>query len=137
MVSDRPCGFEFDFKSQPCSKADCSKQSQVILIESLIRVTDGSDDACLEIILPTDVVDNLVFDGVFKQTVDGEVSPLGIMLCIGERHAIRPTPVGIAPLGSEGCHLDVTVHQSHQHHAKGFTDKLGVSENLPKLRWRC
>src|SRR5690348_9486280 len=102
MPPDRLFGARLDCKAEAGREAHGPQQAQVIFLEALLGITDGANQARLDIVLSTDVVDDAILDRVKEETVDGEIAPAGIFLGVGEMHLGGPPSVQVFSLGTEG-----------------------------------
>jgi hypothetical protein len=60
--------------------AESPNHSNRVLLEFLIRITDGSDDLPLKISHPVDIVNDGEIRNIVEQAIDGDVTAQGIFL---------------------------------------------------------
>jgi hypothetical protein len=68
----------FQSKAEGGGESNGAEQAQFVFAEAGHGVPDCTDHLLLQISLSADVVEYLVFEGIEKHTVDGEVASLGI-----------------------------------------------------------
>src|SRR6267143_215141 len=72
------CGFErprMNAKLEPSAEPQRAQNSQIVLLETPIRITDRADQPLLEVLLALKWVAPFVTDGMIRDRIDGEVAP--------------------------------------------------------------
>jgi hypothetical protein len=69
----------FNGEARSGGMADDANHSDRILLKSLVRIADGSDDPLVEVGYPANVVYNGKICDIVKKAVNGDVAPQGIL----------------------------------------------------------
>lgn len=114
----------------------------MVFAEAVLGFADGSDDAGLEVVQPSDVVDDVAVDrrGVFggerveKEGVDGEVAAFGVLGFGGELDGVGAAVVGVVAVTPERGDLDaLALARADDDDAEVGPDVRGGAEELCDL----
>src|SRR5271157_3237763 len=95
----------------------------MILGKALVRISDCPDYTALDILLATNVIDDVPRHRIHQQGVDGEVAAAHIPMCAGKFYMRRPAPVLITTLGAKcGDFITMTL-LNHNDDAKTHTHR--------------
>ena len=127
-------GGMLDVKTEHRGEANCPHQPQPVLLETLRRHADGSQQAHLEVFFTSHIIDDLLCQRIVKKAIHREVTPLGIHLRRGKGHAVRSATIRVAPITAKRGHLDETMLSGpHHHHAEVRSHGLRPREKLHDL----
>src|SRR5215472_4127617 len=80
----------------------CAQHSQLIFTKAKCRLPNRTDDACLEIVLPSNEIQHLVVDWIEEKPIDREIPALHIRARIAaEAHLIGMPTVGIPDIAAK------------------------------------
>jgi hypothetical protein len=79
MQGDGLVGLVFNRESSSSGMTDDSNHSNRILLESLIRIANGSNDVMLEVYHSTDIVDDGKICNIIEKSIDGDVPAQGVL----------------------------------------------------------
>lgn len=126
-----------ELEAEPDGEPDGSEHAEVIFLEPGGGLADGSDDLALEVIESTDVVEDLILEGVVEESVDGEIAALGVLSGRAELDGVGVSAVGVGFIAAEGGDFDVTGRFGSQDgdNAEGGPDgqSAAVTEDLSDL----
>ena len=92
----------FDLIIQLCGKSYCTHNPKRILPKPLLRVSNTTDHAILDILHPTENI-NQTFFGIICHRIDGKIAPAQILLQVGgESHILRMPAIcifSVDPIG--------------------------------------
>lgn len=71
-------GVFFDFESSGGGKANGAKEAEGVFLKAFFGISDGTEDAGVEVGPSVDMVDDFSGEGILKESVDGEVAALGV-----------------------------------------------------------
>jgi hypothetical protein len=126
-------GTGVDGESKSCRKARRTQCTQAIFMQAIVSTADRAQDASGKIRATANVIDDFTGLGIFKESIDSEISPRRIFTVIAEAHRIGATTIHVHPIRAKCCNLYRTSSVTHQHHSEGFTHTHGAGENLPNF----
>src|SRR5262249_37697378 len=85
---DRGTRGRLDVELKPRRKPDGAEHAQLVLRDARRRIADGPQDLRFQIVLPADIVDELVFHRVEEHAVDREVTAQSVFAGRGEDNRI-------------------------------------------------
>src|SRR5258708_3815124 len=106
MMRDGVARAGFDLEPKTRSEAQGAQQAEVVFFKAGIGLADGPEELVLQIVLPADVVDDLVSDGIEKEPVDRKIPAFGVFFGGGEAHFRRAPAIQVFSIASEGGDLD-------------------------------
>jgi len=118
-------GGGFDGKAELDGEADGAEEAEAVFGKAGEGIADGADLLGCEIGLALDVVEELIFEGIKKHAVDGEVAPLGILLSGGEGDGGGATTVEVGAVDAEGGDFKNVVIEAEADDAEGFALGIG------------
>src|SRR5205823_4136417 len=102
-----------------------TQHAQVVFSESLLRIADGANDLCFQVSLTTNVVKDLVLDGIEQQAVDRKIATLNVFLRrLSEAHLVGMPSIAVADVTAISGNLNlerlfaVLRADDHQHNAE-------------------
>ena len=117
-LADGLPSFLFDLETEGCAEANAADEAQFVFGKTLLRVPDAAEDACLQVRLATDIVDDLFFYRIVEKAVDREVAPLGIAFGCCEGNRLWMSAVLVSAVRAEGGYLKFEVILKHDNHAE-------------------
>ena len=93
----------------------------------------GAKEACFEVLLTVDEVDDFIVVWILKQPVDGEITSRSIVLWGGEGNTVRVSAIFVGAVMPKGSNLKGEAVFVHQDDPKVSTDGIGVGEKLLNL----
>jgi len=118
-------GGGFDGKAELDGEADGAEEAEAVFGKAGEGIADGADLLGSEIGLALDVVEELIFEGIEKHAVDGEVAPLGIFLGGGEGDGGGAATVEVGAVDAEGGDFKNVVVEAEADDAEGFALRIG------------
>src|SRR5262249_40963428 len=94
-------------------KSNGAQHPQVVFGKTFARLANRSNYLCAQIGFAFHPVQELVLDGVKKQSVHGEVTSKRVGHGVPKNDLLRPTAISIVSLGSEGGHLKLAAAFEH------------------------
>lgn len=118
-------GGGFDGKAELDGEADGAEKAEAVFGKTGEGIADGADLLGSEIGLALNVVEEFIFEGIKKHTVDGEVAPLGIFLGGGEGDGGGAATVEVGAVEAEGGDFKDVVIEAEADDAEGFALGIG------------
>ncbi len=94
------------------------------------RISNRTDDAVLDVVLPAEEVEDFSRGRVFEHRVDGQVTPFRVPLerfqrveLVEEDDGVGAATVAVLPVTTEGGNFDLHAIARDDDDAKGFTDQ--------------
>lgn len=129
MALERVEGGGFDGKAVEFGgETDRAQQTKVILVEALIGIPDGAQEAVFQVGAATDMVDDFPGFRILEETVDGEVAPPGILFGGGKDDTLGAAPVPVLPVAAEGGDFVFDSPAGHDNHTEMGADHAGPGE---------
>ncbi len=117
-------GDGFDGKAELDGEANGAEEAQAVFGKAGEGIADGADLLASEIGLALNVVEELIFEGIKKHAVDGEVAPLSIFFGGGESDGGGAAPVEVGAVDAEGGDFKNVIVEAESDDAEGFA--LGI-----------
>jgi hypothetical protein len=117
-------GFMLQWEAEASGESNSPQHPQMIFPKSHGSDPNRPNQALLEIVLATNVVNNSALERVKEHSIDGEVSPEGILAGTTESDPGWMPTIGVRSIRTECCHfhLPSRPRPKHRHHTKSCTD---------------
>ena len=102
----------------------------MVLLETVVRISDRADNSGAQIAHPADQIDQLVGDRIVKHSVDSEVAAIRIFLDCAKAYRRRTASVGVFGVSAKGRDFDrLAVGEHYADHAELLSDRDGAVEH--------
>ena len=111
-------------------EAGSAQDAQMVLLETVVRISDRADNSGAQIAHPADQIDQLVGDRIVKHSVDSEVAANRIFLDCAKAYRRRTASVGVFGVSAKGRDFDrLAVGEHYADHAELLSDRDGAVEH--------
>ena len=132
-----PPGFGFDLESQRGREPHAADEPQLVLGEARMGIADAAEDACAEVRLAADEVEDLAGEGIEEQAVHCEIPPSCVALGVREGNRLRVATIAIRAVRAEGGDLKFPAVFQHDDHTKLRPDRHRAWEELLDFLRTC
>ena len=136
MLADGAPRRRVNFKSRSGGKPYGSDKAKSVLGKSFMGSSNRSQDASFEIIHSAHIVYNFSSEGIFKESVNGEIPSPRIILCISKDDRFWAASIEISSIGTKGCNFEIMTTFSDKDYSEMCAHFVATRKELKNLL-RC